>query len=66
MPDHVTLNILSLVFQKSSFLNPSGYFPSFELDHNLSCIDCLDKIEVDVSGDGVSCEVEGLVELDES
>ena len=64
-PNHVGLYILSLLFLKCSLLDPPCDFPSFELDHKLVGVNSLGEVEVDVTGNGVSCEVVGLVKLDE-
>ena len=66
VPDHMRLHILSLMLEESAFFNPSDRLPSFELDEKLVCIDWLRQVEIDVTLDGVSCEVKRLVELNES
>lgn len=59
------LHILAFVFLEGSFLNPSDHFPTFELDYHISSIDWLREIDIDVTFDGVTCEVERLIELNE-
>jgi hypothetical protein len=61
----VRLYILSLLFLKCPLLDPSCHFPSLELDHKLVGVNSLGEVEVDVTGYGVSCEVVGLVKLNE-
>jgi len=65
VPDHIILYGLLLVLEEDPFLNPPDWLPPLELDEDLVGIDGLDEVEEDVSLDGVSCEVEGLINLDE-
>jgi hypothetical protein len=64
MPNEIALNILGFLFGEDPFLDPSHRFPSFELNEDFVGVDCFNKVEEDVSLDGVSCEVERLVDLD--
>lgn len=65
MPDEIVLDILFLMFEQHSFLDPPRGFPSLELDGDFPGADGFHDVEVDVPGDGVACEVERLVELNE-
>ena len=64
MPDEIGLKILSFMLHENSFLDPSDHFPSFELDSNVASIYRFTKPQIDMTGNGVTCEVKGLVELD--
>lgn len=64
MPYEVALDILLFLFGEHSFFDPSDALPALELDQDLIRVDRFDKVEEDVSLDGVSGEVEGLIDLD--
>lgn len=66
VPDKVILYVLPLCFQEDSFFDPPHWLPPFELYNDLVGVDGLYQIEEDVSLDGVACEVERLINLDES
>jgi len=66
VPDHIWLNSLSLSFRNNSFFEPSDRFPTFELDINLIGTDSFHKVEVNMSIDSITSEVERLVDLDEA
>lgn len=66
VPDQIILNILPFLLHKHSFLDPSYWFPALKFDQNFISIEGFDKIEKDLSLDGISCEIEGFVELNEN
>jgi len=65
VPDEVILNSLFFLFSENTFFNPADWLPTLKLDKNLVGIDDLNKIEKNVSLNGVSCEIEGFVDLNE-
>lgn len=65
MPDEVTLDVLPLLLHEHPLLNPPYGLPALELDQYLIGIDGFHEVEEDVALDGVACEIEGLVDLDE-
>ena len=54
---------LLLCLRNNTFLIPFDRLPTFELDKDLAAVHVFEKVEVDISIDGVSCNVEGLVDL---
>ena len=65
VPDEVSLYVLLFLFRKYAFLDPPNRLPSLKLDQDFIGIDGFHKVEEDVPLDGVSGEVERLVDLDE-
>jgi hypothetical protein len=65
MPNEVGLDILAFMLLKDALLDPSDAFPALELYDDLTGVDGFEKVEVDVSLDGVSSEIKRLVDLDE-
>jgi hypothetical protein len=65
VPDEVGLYVLLFLFRKYAFFNPPDRLPPFKLDQDFIGIDDFHQVEEDVSLDGVSGEVERLVDLDE-
>ena len=65
MPDEVVLDVLAFLFGEDSLLNPTYRLPAFELHRYLLGRYGLDEVEKDVALDGVTCEIEWLVDLDE-
>lgn len=63
MPNKIALDVLLFLFGKDSFFDPSDRLPPLELDDNLIGVDSLDKVEEDVSLDGIACEVERFIHL---
>ena len=54
---------LSLLFMDYPFFVPLDWFPAFELDEDLICTHVFEKIEEDETIDGVTSDVEGLVDF---
>ena len=65
MPNEIILYILLFLLGEHSFLDPPDWLPAFELDDDLVGVDDLGQIEEYLSLDGVACEVERFVDLDE-
>lgn len=65
MPDEIILDILPLLLHKHPLLNPPHRLPALKLDQDLIGIDGFHEVEEDVALDGVTCEIEGFVDLDE-
>lgn len=60
VPDEIVLDNLFLMFRATLFTsNPPRGFPSMNLTV-ISGADGFHDVEVDMPGDGVACEVEGL------
>lgn len=65
MPNEVILYVLPLLLIEHSLLDPPHTLPPLELELDLSSTDGLSQVEEDLPLDGVACEVEGLIDLDE-
>ena len=66
MPDEIILDILPLLLHKHPLLNPPHRLPTLKLYQYLIGIDSFHEIEKDVALDGITCEIEGLIDLDKS
>ncbi len=66
MPDEMCLNVRLLSFRNDSLLQPSDRLPSLEFDLDLIGTDRLHQVKKDMTVDGVACEVERFVDLDET
>lgn len=65
MPNEIILYILLFLLSEHSFLDPPDWLPAFELDDDFVGVDDFDQVEEDLSLDGVACEVERFIDLDE-
>lgn len=65
MPNEVILYVLPLLLVEHPLLDPPDTLPPLELELDLSSTDGLGEVEEDLPLDGVACEVEGLIDLDE-
>ena len=65
MPYQIVLYVLLLLLAEHSFLDPPNRLPALELDDDFVGVDDLNQVEEDLPLDGVPCEVERLVDLDE-
>jgi hypothetical protein len=54
---------LFLGFRNNTFLVPFDGLPALKLDKDLVAVHVFEKVEVNIPIDGVSCNVEGLVDL---
>ena len=65
MPYQIVMYVLLFLLAEHSFLNPPHRLPALELDYDFVGVDDLDQVEEDLPLDGVPCEVERLIDLNE-
>lgn len=65
MPDEIILYILPLLLIEHPLLDPPNTLPPLEFELDLTSADGFGEVEEDLALDGVACEIEWLIGLDE-